>query len=766
LKGNCRFGHKCEWATGESGYERERGFADPVACDRLLPLVAAVTGALAHLYPNEPPTMDRKHKKAAQLAANGATQEEIEAVVYGGASYILPSGGYAQDHEDDAGGEGDQQQGQHDGGVAIPREAKSGTTPGGKMSYSQSLKSPPSVRSGKATAGDGSSSASHLDAIMAGGGARNRRESSSQDRTGAVAIKSVRAQAQREEAAISIGSISPANRHQAALLSTLNRPGSGGQAGASHSPSSTAQTFVYAPGASSSGSVPRSGMTPRGPGDESENFKSRPVPLSVPGPLPMSARSGSFVQDPIGTPPRESGSFMLGRSLSGVGPYTAPGVRGSFSSTADASTMRPGLKTTGFSDPNVNMPPGSLTGPKFSSSVMGAEFGQMGRDIWGQRTSLAPPVTRTHSTQSGMSRPILDLTSRRESEVFMLDDADGDDVDAAEEFLPGSLTELLNPREKARRLSRRESGSAPGVGSGSVGIRAGWVSSSGDAPALGGIGSAGSSWDSRPNMEALLNRQALSAGAVDGGFLRSLWDDAGEDARRRARQNSDMPPASASAAVGGLSSMFAGSQGGGSSINNKSSDGSLTAPADTDFQLGPSNASVAFLPTFTAHRQAALGDHGSPATRGNLHSPSRPSPLHRDTTTQAISSSRVPVEDGMEVQHTHLAPQHLRPLVSPGTRALETHAPGQSLPQGLAAGLSRLHLRPSPSRNTSGLTIGLAGGEALSPNASSIGQNIGPQTIGRYETLARQDASERPQVPQIHTPAGEGEDDDLFEMEG
>lgn len=348
----------------------------------------------------------------------------------------------------------------------------------------------------------------------------------------------------------------------------------------------------------------------------------------------------------------------------------------------------------------------------------------------------------------------------------MLDDADDGDADAAEEFLPGSLTELLNPRERARRLSRRESGSAGGMVSGSVGIRAGWVSSSGggEATTLGGLGSTGSSWDSRPNMDALLHRQAMSAGAVDGGFLRSLWDDAGEDARRKVRQQDlDVPPASAAAAVGGLSSMFAGAGG--------SNDGSLTAPPDTGFQLGPSNSSVAFLPTFTAHRQAILGDHGSPVTRGNLHSPSRPSPLHRDSTNQAISSSNVPVKDGLEVQHAHLAPPHLRPMVSPGTRALETHAPGQSLPQGLAAGLSRMHLRPSTSRQTSGLNNstsngGLVGGEGISPNGSSAGV-AGPQAIGRYETLIRQQIRETPIVPQVVTEsAGEGEDDDLFEMEG
>jgi len=701
--------------------------------------------------------MDRKHKKAAQLAANGVPQDEIESVVYGGTSYILPAGGYQQDDLERA-----EDDGEVEGGMAIPKD-KSGSDAaaaganGGKMSYSQSLKSPSNGKSGSKS-GEGS-----LEANMNNPAARARRGSSSLDRTGAVPIKSIKSQAQRQDAAgHSIGSISPANRHQAALLSTLNRPGSA--TAQAHSPSTPPTVMGYN---TMSSSIPRSqggtSFMARGPGDESENFKSRPVPLSVPGPLPMSARSGSFVQDPIGTPPRESGSFILGRSFGAGGSgnaLTAPLMNrgGSFSST-DAVNMRPGLKTTGFSDPNVNMPPGSVPGSKFSSSVLGAEFNQMGRDIWGQRTSLAPVPSRTHSTQSqsGMTRPILDVSNRRESEVFLLDDGDDRDVDAAEEFLPGSLTELLNPRERARRLSRRESGSAPGVTSGSVGIRAGWVSSSGgggEATNLGGLGSTGSSWDSRPNMDALLHRQAMSAGAVDGGFLRSLWDDAGEDARRKVRQQDlEAPPASAAAAVGGLSSMFAGAGG--------SNEGSLTAPPDTGFQLGPSNSSVAFLPTFTAHRQAILGDHGSPVSRGNLHSPSRPSPLHRDSTNQAISSSNVPVKDGLEVQHAHLAPQHLRPLVSPGTRALEAHAPGQSLPQGLAAGLSRMHLRPSTSRQTSGLNNGgLIGGEALSPSGSGIGV-AGPQAIGRYETLRRQESREKPVVP-----VGEGEDDDLFEMEG
>jgi hypothetical protein len=668
--------------------------------------------------------MDRKHKKAAQLAANGVPQEEIDAVVYGGTSYILPAGGYQQG-EDPNHTNGDER---------APEEASEIVKiadHGGKRSYSQTLKTATAGKTVTTNTTDGS-------------GSRMRRGSSVDTRTGAVAINKKNLLLNGKESDVPlIGSISPANRHQAALLSTLNRPGS---AGMGSSPTPTTATFIM--NASATGSSPSTrGFIARGPGDESENFKSRPVPLSVPGPLPMSARSGSFVQDPIGTPPRESALFSgSSYSASQGGPkYLSP-------ADATSQTVRPGLKTTGFSDPSLSVP---SNGPRFSSSVGAGEFGQMGRDIWGQRTSTGP-ITRTNSTQSAV-RPSLDMSLRRESDVFLLDDVD----DAGEEMIPGSLTELLTPRERARRLSRRESGSAPGVASGAVGIRAGWVSSSGsgvETTGLGGIGSSGNSWDSRPNMDALLHRQAMSAGAVDGGFLRSLWDDAGEDARRTGRRDNTLsPPATASSAVGGLSSMFAG---------NGMNDGSLTAPPDTGFQLGPSNSSVAFLPSFTVHRSTMLGDHSSSLTRGNLHSPSRPSPLHRDTTTQAISSSNVPVKDGQE---THPVAHHLRPILSPGTRALETHAPGQSLPQGLAAGLSRLHVRPSNARQHSavgnGLGVsGMIGGEALSPSGSSMG-NQGV-SVNRYETLARPGPAVSTEKASAGIGSGEGEDDDLFEMEG
>lgn len=47
--------------------------------------------------------------------------------------------------------------------------------------------------------------------------------------------------------------------------------------------------------------------------------------------------------------------------------------------------------------------------------------------------------------------------------------------------------------------------------------------------------------------------------------------------------------------------------------------------------------------------------------------------------------------------------------MSPGSRALQTHAPGQSLPQGLAAGYSRIHALPPLPLNSPGSSRGIPG---------------------------------------------------------
>ncbi|ESK82331.1 zf-ccch type zinc finger protein [Moniliophthora roreri MCA 2997] len=113
--------------------------------------------------------------------------------------------------------------------------------------------------------------------------------------------------------------------------------------------------------------------------------------------------------------------------------------------------------------------------------------------------------------------------------------------------------------------------------------------------------------------------------------------------------------------------------------------------------------------------------------QGDVH-PHRPNLLSSNS-SQAFSS------------HHHLAHADDPQLaLSPGSRALQAHAPGQSLPQGLAAGYSRIHAMPSVGSPGS---IGVGGGGySVSPGATGA-FNIGPygsnaayarESMGRGET--------------------------------
>lgn len=354
--------------------------------------------------------------------------------------------------------------------------------------------------------------------------------------------------------------------------------------------------------------------------------------------------------------------------------------------------------------PIAAAPSSSMTVPSttraFSSSVVGGEFAAMGRDIWGQRTSSSSPrIVAARALSPSHLRPRLD--TRHQSDVFLMSDAEeDDDDDHGEEFLPSSLNELLTPRERARRLSRRESNQSAGA------ARAGWY---------GAQVGAGSSWDPRPDVDSLLNRQALSANATSG-ISRVPW---GESSEATIRQSSDRvrvagfavsPP---SAPASALSSLF-----------NGKTEHMSTSTSDPNFQLGPSNSSLAFL--------SQLDPRGIGAKMS--HSPSRPSPLHTATFSGAEDVPAPPAR-------STLVPQALQqPILSPGTRALRSHAPGQSLPQGLAAGLSRLHLQgqQTPSLAAEGQIADTGSTSLLDGQAAAKGRR------GKDEL----------------------EDEDLFEMDG
>lgn len=206
--------------------------------------------------------------------------------------------------------------------------------------------------------------------------------------------------------------------------------------------------------------------------------------------------------------------------------------------------------------------------------------------------------------------------------------------DDFEEFLPSSLNELLTDEEKKRRLSRT-GGQRP--------VMETHHRYSRSVPAVNLMDSVKGIWsDNNGDLQSNvgLSPSFLGTSNVSTGFL----------PRRtpvNARTFSEAPPALTAS----------------STHLNFSSSGS---PLTTGFISPP-------LPNiFSSQRTSNIAQHQSAS--GTLDSLQQPRPI--PAANQDLYSGN--------------------PL-SPTVRALQEHAPGQSLPQGLAAGLSRLHIRPSAS---------------------------------------------------------------------
>lgn len=571
-------------------------------------------------------------------------------------------------------------------------------------------------------------------------------------------------------------SFSPPEPALAAMMANIGRrpiqgsgPGSATDSGSGTPPATgnygLSQVMAYTSGFSES--LTRSQNSPFLPSPSAEAFR------------PGSYEGGTRIL-PIGTPPTESYSKQTRQTSQNytASPFSAPGSRAVFPSTF-LDTRSQLTSVQGNSMDNL----ASVSQNVFSSSVVGAEFASMGRDIWGQRTSSSPLLAsqRASALSPSRLRPTLEL--KHTSDVFIMSDAEEDDDDHGEEFLPSSLNELLTPKERARRMSRRDSNQSAGA----VGIRMGWNLVDGDLQNQPGGAAATPGWE-RPNIDLLLNRQALSASATTG-FRRDVW---GDDSTSTIRGGRELAMGSAGDKVkisgfnvspttsshsSALSSMF---NPGTTASSTQSIDAShphsheniRTAPPDTGFSLGPSNSSLAFLSQLTSRPAgSALDGHKM------SHSPSRPSPLHTaiyDTDEQRIR------RPGPVPARSTLAPNPLsQPMLSPGARALQSHAPGQSLPQGLAAGLSRLHLQSN--RTSARQALG-AGTSNFSP-AGSVGDNsVGggiwedQMTYERVtmpmqmQMLTAQEGKQSTLPLPISRPVRLGhqeiDEDDLFEMDG
>ncbi|WVN90717.1 uncharacterized protein L203_105959 [Cryptococcus depauperatus CBS 7841] len=303
----------------------------------------------------------------------------------------------------------------------------------------------------------------------------------------------------------------------------------------------------------------------------------------------------------------------------------------------------------------VERPPPGLATP-LSASFAG-DAPSLHKSIWARSDGPAE--------QLSPRQPISRTVPRRA--VF---EDDEDQEDHGEEFLPSSLSDLLTPREKARRLSRRDSQASADEARGIA----------------GGIWVAG-------------ERLAQSAGATMGpkGFLQGLWSADGEDARK--------------ASVSGQGK---------------------------DFAFGPSTAQ------HQGPRTSLLTQQRSPTSA----SPTSPGQLLGSSSQAHVYSA----------QGEPYLVRNIGDPSSPSARALIEHAPGQSLPGGLASALSRLHLHGP--KSPSGL---LASPAAIGTPAGDVGAK---GLSKEWRLVEHQEENRSDDEGAAPGKEGDHEEEGLFTMDG
>lgn len=304
--------------------------------------------------------------------------------------------------------------------------------------------------------------------------------------------------------------------------------------------------------------------------------------------------------------------------------------------------------------------------------------------------------------------PGIDVSISGERDVLSADED-------LEEFLPSSLTDLLTPSERSRRMSRTHSGSSrpvnlndtpsplapahthlPQTQSHHANHR---YSRSVPAPSL--LGDIKSIWAERGlttnGVPASPDKHSFGVGPIGSGTPSSLKSPNGFGALNLA--NAITP------------------SGTGASVFRDDSH----SPSSS--LLAPSNASAAFLPGLHHYysKMNSGGNNGRAPNPGlglgpgiGLGGLSRSPLSHTPIHGPAADEGRTGANNGAGIG------LGLGEATSPSIRALQSHAPGQSLPQGLAAGYSRIHALPltgSPS-SVGGSSVGAGG--AFSPGHGPV----------------------------------------------
>lgn len=665
VKGNCKFGHKC---------------------------------ALAHILPGQSMAMDRKNKKAAQLAANANGQGK------------------------EAGKGG--------------KSSKSGSQPG------------------SGSGGSGSGSGATRNSLLSGSTAPTRILQGSARGPMPIPLKAA------------VSPSAPAPPVQDTDFASYGLPDESNKL-----PTAPAQNKSFASPATEDGSLPEADDAEPEVHIEQEapaasNDPSSPLPFHSPS-APRQMRLPEKPPDlgPIGSPRSVSSHGQVAR-VNGFSPSTSPSQGAGILSTSPFSA--PGAHSVFFSyenKPNLSDDPKSRSG---IAASLGATHG------W--RPELPPG-----GALDGFGGEIV------------VEDED------LEEFVPGSLSELLTPEEKSRRYSRTHTNTATSTAWGA---------------------------NSRPNAETHHHRYSRSVPAPSLlGDIKSIWSEDGQNVIGSPRKGG-MEVGASGGAVPNVGNGTPNSFRSASAFGNHS-----LADDHINSFLSPSNASAAFLPgnyqnylnarsgapragmatgVSGLRGQAPSSANGSPNVNAanllaRINDPA-PTPVQRQQPFDGTSESlgNLPFQLGRPIPSDLRGTEEDRNTLSPSARALQAHAPGQSLPQGLAAGYSRIHALPPPPGVPSPATSNtFALGTSFQANASERAQfsewiGMSPGThpasnshgVTGLESLASRAqytsiAATRPPVSQgsvtgsrntsgkswgtplspLSRPIVTGDDDDLFDMD-
>jgi len=542
-----------------------------------------------------------------------------------------------------------------------------------------------------------------------------------------------------------------------------------------HLPSSSSQQAYQ----SEEASEEAPNRTPPGPDANLSKVGAADVPVALPPSVPrLSTNTLTNDFGPIGSPPNyrspvgthTSPSRANGNTFSpGTSPRAHSHINGVNTSSSPNNNAN-NISTSPFSAPVgqnafVSSPYTAAAGGIAAS--LGSGIMMSGRKGWADvaetgagassfsgllSSQLSSSVTNQRSINGPGIRGDYDISieydefggSRRPRKLGRGTEIAVEDEDL-EDFLPSSLTDLLTPEERNRRMSRSNSGQGSGVGHLANALAAA-TSTESNAPPPGN-GNLGHRYSRSVPAPTLL------------GDIKSIWADTGAQPMPNSPPSYPTHRGTPSASYSSrFDSMGASSIGHGEEFGLSMSMGSA-GTASSLGMISPSNASAAFLPGLHHHylnakakqaqaqQQAQLGHGGiGHALRGASN------PMFTSTNTGGVSNSSMmnnylqPL-GGLGVPssasnssgfHTHThgttqttyrttpspfdltqsihqpQPQTPRPipsthnhphsgvddpllaphLLSPSARALQAHAPGQSLPQGLAAGYSRIHALP------------------------------------------------------------------------